>query len=122
MFSSLRVACVRARIHSVVTHTRPPSPSPFSNNRIIHTFTRAHTHSGPHADALLWAGGEDASDPCRHFYLQACAFLGNVVTCNDYAADEEEEEGEQGQGQEQQGHHHISFAGRFFGLGFYHCA
>ena len=82
------------------------------------SYPHTYTHSGPHAHALLWTDGEDASDPCRHFYLQACAFLGNVVTCNDYVMDDDEEEEEEGQGQEghhHHGHHHISFAGEWVG-------
>lgn len=75
-----------------------------------------HSHSGPYADALLWA--EDPADPCRQFYLSACAFLGNCVTCSDYVLDEEEEEetsaGEgngNGNGGARQQRHGISFEG-----------
>lgn len=78
-------------------------------------FIHPHNTSGPHAEALLWADG-GASDPCRHFYLQGCAFLGNVVTCSDYVWEEDEDEEEQPQGNgaaHAHGHHHISFEGAF---------
>ncbi|KAM3573488.1 hypothetical protein VYU27_004531 [Nannochloropsis oceanica] len=33
-------------------------------------------------EAMLW--DPDPADPCRKFYLNACAFLGNCLTCPDY--------------------------------------
>lgn len=66
--------------------------------------------SGPHAEALLWA--EDAADPCRLFFLQACAFLGNCISCADYVVEAEaEEDGQGGGGLQGHGGQHISFEG-----------